>query len=37
MGFTLKSQLHILAEWRERKPSHLEMLFTPRNADDRYT
>ena len=31
---TLKSQLHILAEWCERKPGHLEMLFTPRNADD---
>ena len=34
MGFTLKSQLYILTEWCERKPSHLEMLFTPRNADD---
>ena len=34
MGFTLKSQLHILTEWCERKRGHLEMLFTPRNADD---
>jgi flavin reductase (DIM6/NTAB) family NADH-FMN oxidoreductase RutF len=34
---TLKSQLHILAEWCERKSGHLEMLFSPRNADDRYT
>ena len=34
MCFTLKIQLHILAEWCERKPSHLEMLFSPRNADD---
>ena len=31
---TLKSQLHILAEWCERKTGHLEMLFSPRNAFD---
>ena len=34
---TLKSQLYILTEWCERKPGHLEMLFSPRNADNGYT
>jgi len=37
MCFTLKFQLHILAEWCERKRGHLEMLFSPWNADNGYT
>ena len=33
----LQPQLHILAEGRKRKASHLEMLFSPGNADNRDT
>lgn len=33
----LQPQLHILAEGRKRKGSHLEMLFSPGNADNRDT
>lgn len=32
---SLKFQLHVLAEWGERKTGHLEMLFAPRNTDNR--
>ena len=32
--FWSKIKMHLLAEWRQRKPGHLEVLLAERNADD---